>query len=145
MKPPPLAVKDYFFPATHLVALSDHDPAGDNMGTQIETVIEHVQILESGDLYFQVQIKSDLEKSKNPPFDFSIIAFGLFSPTDTTAAKSKMGLQFAFSTLVGAAREHIATLSSKTPWAKFILPPIVLSDDIFDAKAQELKADQNAE
>ena len=126
MKPHNVRVSQYFFPETHVVALAAHDPSGERHGSCVN--LEHrIDDIEGDQLQHGVSVTltSNDEKGVNPPYQFKIEAYGLFMPVSEETDELIQAYHDNFETvavqiLMGAIREHLASITSRGPWTTFI-------------------------
>lgn len=125
MKKAPLAPVNYHFPEVSVKALMTYQ-AGAPTDTFLDAEISHAELLDNGYYYVQIRVRSDIEKSTNPPYQFDVVAYGVFLPSDEKATQSFAAVQQAAMVLIGATRELIMTLTAKGPWPSYILPAVIL-------------------
>lgn len=125
-KPHNVRIEQYFFPETHVVALQNHDPAGELHGTK-QKVSHHIEKVEGDQIRHGVSliIETDDEASVNPPYQYKIGAYGVFQPQSDESEELLQGYldnvePVAIQILMGAAREHLAAITARSPWATFI-------------------------
>lgn len=119
----------YFFPHQEVVANPEHDPGGVRNGSKISVHVGAAPIAGQSNTYaVEVTLSLDDEKSINPPYRFTLHAFGIWTTTDDVPADSAPSMATATGVpiLIGAAREHLAAMTSRGPWGPFILGPIPL-------------------
>lgn len=117
----------YFFPETYVKAHQDHDPSGVKDGT-VQTVSHNIEELPTENLRHgvSVRVSSDESQSENQPYTYVVEAFGIFEP-DLSDSEEKVedyrnnvgvvGVQ----TLFGAIREHLASVTARSPWSTFTI------------------------
>jgi preprotein translocase subunit SecB len=117
----------YFFPETFVRAVPDHDRAGTNDGT-VQHLTHQIEELQTDTLQHGVSIRvsTDDDKSENQPYSYSIEAYGIFGPTSAESDQEIedyrknveiVGVQI----LLGAIREHLASVTARSPWSTFIM------------------------
>lgn len=84
---------------------------------------------------FTMGLRLDLEASSPAdPYNINLFAVGRFigDASLTLEEQAKLILQSGPNILYGAARDHVFTLTSKSAWNEFFLPPIVFDPSDFD-------------
>jgi hypothetical protein len=73
-----------------------------------------------------VGIDLDEEHSVNPPYFFSISAFAILVSDQDVPRELALTVANAtgFTMLVGAIREHLASVTARGPWDQFLLGPV---------------------
>lgn len=127
----PLRLDRYFFTESVVTANPSYDPDGSRIGSVIVPPAISCSPLAEQDGAFgcEMIIQLDESKSENPPYFFSIHAFAILVATPGTAADMAFSLAHAtgLSMLVGAIREHLASITARGPWGPFLLSPVVIT------------------
>lgn len=123
-----MRLERYFFPIQELSANPKHQPDGVLNGSNI--ISQHIAYpLEERNDAFGVEfsISLDAQSSVNPPYNFHLSIFGVFTkdvPGDATPSPHEV--QIALELLIGATRERLADLTSRAPWGTFYFQPHVV-------------------
>lgn len=119
----------YFFPHQEVVANPEHNPAGVRNGSKVTSAVGAAPIAGRPNAYaVEVTLSLDKDNSVNPPYFFTLHAFGIWTmaadapPDATQAVLTATGVPI----LIGAIREHLAALTARGPWGPFIMGPIPL-------------------
>lgn len=122
ISPSVFSLKKYFFHTTELRALSNHDPKGEVAGThQISDVSCQ---LDGQSIYVQLVVKSDTDKSENPPYEYELGGVAIFECNSEELSEDqrrKGATIYGTQVLMGAAREILLTLSSRSAWGGFTI------------------------
>ncbi len=127
MDPSPLQLDRYFFTHSTVRANPEHNPAGDRQGSRvIPTFLSQPLAERPGAYTVEMTVVLDETTSVNPPYFFSISAFAVIvtPPTLDPAAAGTAVRGTGFNVLVGAIREHLATLTARGPWGLFVFGPL---------------------
>jgi len=122
----PVLLENIFFPHQEVRANPAHDMEGNRHGSQI-TLNHAVSAMEGRNdaLGIEITIALDEINSDNPPYFFTVSAFGILAlgkdvkSLDENERQSidVMGTQI----LVGSIRERLASMTSRAPWGSFTL------------------------
>jgi hypothetical protein len=127
---PQLQLEELLFPLQEVRSNQSHDPAGDRAGTQLEFG-QQLQKMEDqpGRYILMVSVKTNNETSKNPPYQFAIEAYAVLNVTGAAdqAAEQAVITSNGFPMIMGAIRERIAHLTSRSPWGRFLVNAIPLT------------------
>lgn len=122
----PLRLEQYFFTKQEVRANPTHDQSKNKLGSVVNhhcasTVVEG----RPNTLAVECSIMLDEAQSDNPPYFFSITAFGVFTLENekefSDDRAKQMATAFGLQVLIGAIREQIAALTSRGPWGVFLL------------------------
>ena len=133
MKPHNVKVVQYFFPESSVKARQDHDPNGISNGTKQKLSLNINEIPSENNMHgVMVRLSSIDDESENLPYSYSIETYGIFEPndksTDDLIQDYKSNIKVvSLQILVGAIREHLASITSRGPWATFIAGAVNLS------------------
>ncbi len=122
MKEFPLRLDRYFFTHQEVAANPDFIQDDENNPTHLELIVEgHAsRLADHGHRYgITARVEPNQDESKNLPYFFSIMAFGIISIKDDALGQSAIesiietsGIQLLF----GAIRERLADMTSRGPW-----------------------------
>lgn len=122
MKNFPLQLDRYFFTQQEVTANPDFIQDDDNTPTHLELIVEgHAsRLADHGHRYgITARVEINQNESKNVPYFFTIMAFGIISIKDDTFGQSAIesiietsGIQLLF----GAIRERLADMTARGPW-----------------------------
>jgi preprotein translocase subunit SecB len=119
----PLRLERYFFPHQEVRANPAHERGG-KLHNQVN-VNAGVGAVEGrkGAFAIDLTISLDEDKSENPPYFFTINAFGiLVAEGDSDIANAQeLARLIGSQLLIGAARERLADLTARGPWGQFLL------------------------
>lgn len=109
---------NYFLPAIEVAAIPSHAPNEETMTIfSINAQIEEME--DERDFAINVEVRTDMEESSNPPYKFRLFGVAFFHITceefdrdNAREACYKIGHQVVF----GALREQLATITSRGPW-----------------------------
>ncbi len=122
-------LENYFFPHQEVRANPAHDLNGSRLGSRLSSSFNIVAIEGRPDAVgVEASIALDESQSENPPYFFTISAFGILTTdlemTDQLRAQAAgLGINL----LIGAMRERLATLTARAPWGVFVFGPIPLN------------------
>lgn len=141
----PLQLERYFFPEQNVRGNPEYESKSGNSDTRIQ-IAERISPVANrkNAIVAEIVVSLDEENSDNPPYFFSISVFGTFVCNEELAEDPKEMMRVATGVgkhmLIGAARERLASLTSRGPWGAVYLPPVPLmnpneleSDDQKDA------------
>ncbi len=121
-----MQLENIFFPHQEVRANPSHDVEGNRHGSQI-TLNNSVSAIEGRDnsLGIEITISLDETNSENPPYFFTISAFGIIVLEKNIdnleeAEKQKIDIM-AVQVLVGSIRERLTSITSRAPWGPFTL------------------------
>ncbi|MGZ4956679.1 MAG: hypothetical protein ACXWFG_15890 [Methylobacter sp.] len=127
MKNFPLRLDRYFFTNQEVVANPDFIQDDESNPTQLELIVEgHASRLEDhGQRYgITARVGVNQNDSKNVPYFFTIMAFGIISIKDDTLGQATIegiietsGIQL----ILGAIRERLADMTARGPWELMLL------------------------
>lgn len=122
----PWRLENFFFPHQEVRANLSFDPNGNRLGSQFTPSFSLVAIEGRPDAVgIEASVSLDEGKSDNPPYFFTISAFGILTTdlemTDDLRAQAA---GFGINVLFGALRERLATLTARAPWGAFVLGPV---------------------
>ncbi|MEI2782305.1 MAG: hypothetical protein V9H25_14010 [Candidatus Competibacter sp.] len=122
----PWRLENYFFPHQEVRANLSHDPNGNRLGSQFTPSFSLVAIEgRTNAVGVEASVSLDEDKSDNPPYFFTISAFGILTTDlETTDDMRTQAASFGINVLFGALRERLATLTSRAPWGTFVLGPV---------------------
>ena len=123
----PLQLDRYFFTDSTVRANPEHNPAGDRQGSRVSTAFQSQPVADRLGAYtVEMTVMLDETTSLNPPYFFSISAFAviLTPPTLDPAAAWTVVRGTGFNVLIGAIREHLATMTARGPWGLFVFGPL---------------------
>lgn len=145
-----LRLENYFFPHQEVRANPTYDPRGDRRGSHTNTAFAILPVEDRENAFaVEVQIALDEEKSINPPYFFTMHAFGVFSidqEIETSAASpANIGGVQGAQILIGAIREHLATMTARGPWDVFLLAPVPIQVEVSSAPSQQPSQSTGAE
>jgi hypothetical protein len=129
-----LNIDEIFFPVLEVRMLANHVASGIRSGTQLK-LGRQVKKLDNqpGKWALAMSVASDDEKSTNPPYKFLIEAHAIVNFAGTVlegeAAERFIESQGA-PLLLGAIRERLAELTSRSPWGRFMINGIPLSEPV---------------
>ncbi len=134
MSTPQLMIDQLLFPIVELRTNSKHDQQGNLSGTQLQYG-HQVQKVDNapGKYALILSVRSDNDKSVNPPYDFAIDAYAIFivqGGSDGADANSLFVLHNGLSVVMGAIRERLAELTSRAPWGRFLINAVGLPEAI---------------
>jgi hypothetical protein len=134
MSEPQLLIDQLLFPVVEVRTNGKHDQTGNLSGTQLQYG-HQVQKVEGqpGKYALILSVRSDNEKSVNPPYDFGIEAYAIFivqGGTDDGDANSLFVLHNGLPVVMGAIRERLADLTSRAPWGRFLINAVGLPESI---------------
>jgi preprotein translocase subunit SecB len=125
-----LQLDDLLFPLQEVRTNQGHDVNGERAGTQLQFG-QQVQKLEGqpGRYALMASVRTDNAASKNAPYTFSIEAYGVFVVTGAAdeAAEQAALMANGFPIIMGAIREHLAQLTVRAPWGRFLINVIPLT------------------
>jgi len=120
----------YFFPAQEVNANPEHDPSA-----VIETAhkIDRRNGIVDGSesaMWVQVDVRTDEEKSVNPPYFVRVLCFvsmSLIRNDDDTVDEQfkELSLTTATQVAIGAIREHLMAMTSRGPWGALVLDTVI--------------------
>ena len=122
ISPNSFALKRYFFHTTELRALPDHDPEGEVAGTKQASEVSCQ--MDGKSIFVQLIVKSDIDESENPPYEYELGGVAVFECTSKalTDEQIKTGATiYGTQVLLGAAREIVLMLSSRSVWGGFTI------------------------
>lgn len=126
-----LLIEDLFFPVMEVRTLDKHDAKGDRTGTQL-IYNQALQKLDGESRYgVVVSVRTDDEKSINPPYKFMVEAYAIFSVSNAGTdelAISNFILDNGTPMVIGAIRERLADLTARSPWGRFLINTITLTE-----------------
>lgn len=130
-------VEQYFFPILSVEANPSHDPEEENL--TIFSVKERViKMKEAQRFGMELTVGSNEEESTNPPYFFKVAAFGFFNVSSNDADPDEMesicrivGRRI----LMGAAREQVASMTSRGPWDTVHLRAVAGVGNLSDPEA----------
>ena len=129
--PPQLLLEDLMYPLMEVRTNSTHDVQGDRAGTQLQYG-QQIQKLENAPNRFglMVSVRTDNATSKNPPYNFVIEAYGIFTVNNLSdpEAMSKFVFDNGLPMIVGAIRERLADMTARAPWGRFLINTVNLSE-----------------
>lgn len=120
----PLRLEELFFPVQEVRANPDHDPQGEQIGTNLKHSFNTQPVEGQAGLYgVELVVECDRETSRNPPYFFQLQAYALFRAAGNIDPTAMQGLivSTGFSVLVGAIRERLLDLTSRAPWGRFTM------------------------
>lgn len=128
-----LRLEQYYFPHQEVRANPAHNPAGAKDGSAL-TINFKTGVIPNkpGTHIVELVVELDEANSDNPPYFFKLHAFGVFAAApdlnedEARALASVQGAQV----LLGAARDHLVSLTSRGPWGGFYLNIIPLQPPI---------------
>jgi hypothetical protein len=124
-----LQLEDLLYPLQEVRTNQGHDPNGDRAGTQLQYG-QQVQKMEGqpGRYALMASVRTDNAASKNAPYTFAVEAYAVFNVTGAAdeAAEQQALLANGFPLLMGAIREHLAQLTVRAPWGRFLINTIPL-------------------
>lgn len=122
----PWQLENYFFTHQEVRANPDHDPDGNRRGSCISPLLNKTEIEgRPNAVGLEVSITLDESQSNNPPYFFTVTAFGvLVTDLEITDQLRDQAVVLGIDLLIGAIRERVATLTSRAPWGAFVLGPI---------------------
>lgn len=125
----PWQLDNYFFPNQEVRANPAHDPSGARVHTQLNPSFNIAAIEgRQNTVGVEVTIAVNESQSENPPYFFTISAFGVLSThLEITDQSRAQAAGIGVNLLLGAIRERLATLTARAPWGAFILGPIPLN------------------
>lgn len=126
---PTLRLETYFFPHQEVRANPDYDPNGNRSGSQVSLAIKHGRI-EGRENAIACELMAQLDKdaSENPPYFFRVDAFAIVA-VDSGALDSQIeqaAVDAGVRILVGAVREHLASMTGRGPWGPFFWGIVML-------------------
>jgi hypothetical protein len=127
-----LSIDEIFFPVLEMRMLTSHTANGTRSGTLLK-LGRQVTKLENqpGKWALAMSVGSDDEKSTNPPYKFLIEAHAIVSftgtPLEGQAAERFIEMQGA-PLLMGAIRERLAEMTARSPWGRFMINGIPLTE-----------------
>lgn len=124
-----LQLERYFFPHQEVIANPEHNPAGVHDGSKVTSLMGTAPIVGRPNAYVvEVTLSLDEGASVNPPYFFTLHAFSIWTTADGTDPEATPAVvaTTGVSILIGAIREHLATLTARGPWGPFIFGPIQL-------------------
>jgi len=125
-----LQLEDIMFPLQEIQTNQGHDPNGERAGTQLQYG-NQIQKLDGqpGRYAVVVSVRTDNGRSKNAPYTFAVEAYGLVNVTGSTdeTAINQLITANCFPVIMGAIRERVAHLTSRSPWGRFLINVIPLS------------------
>lgn len=126
MDKPSIWLENLFFPHQEVRANNGHQAQGSRDGSQVtfEHGMEKIAGRENA-FGLQLVVRLDEEKSVNPPYFFTIAAYGVFAVNPDNELSEDKIQELLMSTgmpvLVGAVRERLADLTARAPWGVFNL------------------------
>jgi preprotein translocase subunit SecB len=125
----PWQLDNYFFPHQEVRANPAHDPSGGRVHTHIDPSVKIAAIEgRQNTIGVEATIAVNESQSENPPYFFTISAFGMLSThLEITDQSRAQAAEIGVNLLLGAIRERLATLTARAPWGAFILGPIPLN------------------
>jgi len=121
-----MRLENIFFPHQEVRANPAHDVEGNRHGSQI-TLNHNISALEGRNDAFGVEITISLDESssENPPYFFTVSAFGIIAlekDIDSLEKNDKQQIDImATQILVGSIRERLTSMTSRAPWSGFTL------------------------
>ena len=126
-----LLIENLFFPTIEVRTLDKHDVNGDRSGTQLH-YNQALQKLDGENRYgVVVSVRTDDEKSINPPYRFMLEAYAIFTVSNggtDELAISNFILDNGTPLVIGAIRERLADLTARSPWGRFLINSIPLTE-----------------
>jgi preprotein translocase subunit SecB len=120
----------YFFPYQEVRANPEHDANENWSGTKVKANVNCFPVDEGVNTFaVELVVSSDDESSENPPYFFNIQVFGYLVVESEIELATAQRIAEATGTtvLVGAIREHLASLTARGPWGTFLLPVLSLN------------------
>jgi len=140
--PLPLQLKEYFFPRQRVDANPNHDPAADiKVILDMRLDFNRVESA-SSDYGLSLTVDLDEDSSQNHPYGFSMQVFGVLSANDdvTEDVARAFGETQIAQMLIGAVREHLATLTARGPWGPYFMELIPIKPKVEDAESDQSDA-----
>jgi len=127
-----MRLENIFFPHQEVRAIPTHNIEGERDGSRVTftNVLSAIQGREDA-FGIEITMKLDEEKSKNPPYLFTISVFGVFvaeNNVDVIKPELKAQMEIAATQIVvGAIRERLSSITSRAPWGAFTLGVVPLA------------------
>jgi hypothetical protein len=127
-----LQLEELLFPVMEMRTNAKHEVQGERAGT----VLQYGQELQKidgqpGKYGLMVSVRSDNEKSKNPPYTFSVEAHAIVSVVNGTP-DSDDELTFirtnGLPIIMGAIRERLADMTARAPWGRFLINAVPVQE-----------------
>jgi len=121
-----MRLENIFFPQQEVRAIPTHDVNGEHHGSQVSLSQTPSAIQGRDDAFgIEIIISLDEENSVNPPYNFTISAFGVFSTNKKISdiepeLRTKMEVS-AVQMVVGSIRERLSSITARGPWGVFTL------------------------
>ena len=127
-----LQLEELLFPVVEVRTNGSHDPAGERAGTLLQYG-QQLQKIEGqpGRYGLMVSVRSDNERSKNPPYAFAIEAHAVYSIQGGTLDEQAQAAKILANGVVivmGAIREQLASITARGPWGRFLINAVPLQD-----------------
>ncbi|ATX80652.1 hypothetical protein Ga0123461_2247 [Mariprofundus aestuarium] len=126
-----MKLENIFFPHQEVRALPTHDMEGNRHGSRV-TLTNTLSAMQGREDAFGIEVTLSLDEdnSENPPYIFTISAFGIFV-TDKNVSEVEQELKAqmelaATQIVVGSIRERLSSITSRAPWGAFTLGIIPL-------------------
>lgn len=137
MKAVGFALEQIFYPETTVRANIDYEKGSTEEPTEGNLKIF---VYKSGDHSYQVSMHYRLEAlSDADPYDINVLAVARIRCADDLNGelRSQVLSISAPNMLYGAIREHVLTLTCKSAWKDFVLPPVIIEPSDFVADDDE--------
>jgi len=120
-----MRLENIFFPHQEVRAIPTHDINGEHHGSQISLDQDYSKIQGRDDAFgIEIIISLDEEKSVNPPYNFTISAFGIFSMNKKISdiepeLRTKIEVN-ARQMVIASIRERLSSITARGPWGGFM-------------------------
>jgi hypothetical protein len=129
-----LQLEEMLFPVMEMHTNAKHDLQGERAGTLLQYGQELQRIDgQPGKYGLMISVRSDNEKSKNPPYSFAIEAHAILSVVngspgteDELAFVRNSGLPL----VMGAIRERLADMTARAPWGRFLINAVPVQEPL---------------
>jgi hypothetical protein len=131
-EPSQLFIEEILYPTLDVRSNNGHNQQGDRAGTAL-TFGQQVMKVEGqpGKYGLAVSVSSDNAKSVNAPYNFVIEAYAICTIGGTALegeAADKFIMQNGLHIVMGAIREHLASMTARAPWGRFMINAIPLQE-----------------
>jgi len=140
----PVRLDEYFFPIQEIKANPKHTPGEvHTVNTQILRGIKKVSDeTEDQDAAYSVElrIRTDEKQSSNLPYFLDLSVYGVFFVNTDSLDNTQINALIestGVSVLFGAARERVASMTSRAPWGTFHLEVMPISLNSIPAGGDE--------
>lgn len=117
----PLQLKEYYFPLQNVEANPDFNPQIGDSETKVRVGFSLSGTDDPSLVVADIKIEADPSASTNPPYFFTLQAFGVFHREADAESILSHGRDDALHVLMGAARERLTELTSRGPWGRYFM------------------------